>query len=152
MTEPTTIREFAETDRSQVIALWGECGLTRPWNDPGKDIDRKRNASPEQFLVVEQSDSAKKIIATVMFGYDGHRGSVFYLGVHPDWQGRGIGRKLMAEVENRLLQFGCPKINIMVRSTNIDVMDFYKRLGFEANEVEVLGKRLIDDPPSWTGS
>jgi ribosomal protein S18 acetylase RimI-like enzyme len=57
----------------------------------------------------------------------------------------------MAEVENRLLQLGCPKINVMVRSTNADVLDFYRRLGFEANAVEVLGKRLIADQPDLSG-
>jgi hypothetical protein len=39
----------------------------------------------------------------------------------------------------------------MVRSTNADVLDFYRRLGFEANAVEVLGKRLIADQPDLSG-
>jgi ribosomal protein S18 acetylase RimI-like enzyme len=152
MTSSTIIREFVEKDRSQVIGLWEQCGLTRPWNDPDKDIDRKLKSSPEQFLMMEHLDDRQtQIVGTAMYGYDGHRGSVYYLGVHPDWQRRGAGRELMAEVENRLLQLGCAKINVMVRSTNADVLDFYRRLGFEANAVEVLGKRLIADQPDKSG-
>lgn len=45
------IRAFEPTDESAVIALWMRCGLTRPWNDPKKDIDRKLCVQPHLFLV-----------------------------------------------------------------------------------------------------
>ena len=35
------IRAYRETDQDAVVALWRECGLVRPWNDPVKDIHRK---------------------------------------------------------------------------------------------------------------
>lgn len=136
------IRLFAEPDRAPVIALWQACGLTRPWNDPGRDIDRKLGVQAELFFVGEEDG---KLIATAMAGYDGHRGSVFYLAVAPDRQGRGYGQQLMAHIETALQALGCPKLNIVVRSGNDQVLGFYGRLGYQPDAVVSLGKRLIAD-------
>lgn len=131
------------------MALWGACGLLRPWNDPHKDITRKLLEQPELFLVAVASGAdagaAERLVGTVMAGYDGHRGWVYYLAVDPAWQGQGVGRRLMQRVEADLLALGCPKINLMVRADNSAVLDFYARLGFTADASVSLGKRLIPD-------
>ncbi|RUP27079.1 MAG: GNAT family acetyltransferase [Curvibacter sp.] len=125
------------------------CGLLRPWNDPHKDIARKLLVQPELFLVAVASgagaEPAECLVGTVMAGYDGHRGWVYYLAVDPSWQGQGVGRRLMQRVEADLLALGCPKINLMVRSENTAVLDFYAHLGFSADASASLGKRLIPD-------
>jgi ribosomal protein S18 acetylase RimI-like enzyme len=139
------VRSYAPSDESAVIALWQACGLTRPWNDPRKDIARKMAVQPELFLVGTEDG---RIIASVMAGYDGHRGSVNYLAVSPTHQGRGFGKQLMRHVEEVLTALGCPKINLMVRGTNQEVIAFYDRLEFARDDVVSLGKRLIPDLPS----
>lgn len=136
------IRAFREADRQAVIALWQACCLTRPWNDPDKDIDRKLTTQAELFLVGELDG---RVIATAMAGFDGHRGSVYYLAVDPDHQHQGYGRDLMAKVEASLLALGCPKLNIAVRSSNDNVLAFYHRLDYSPDDVVSLGKRLISD-------
>src|SRR5437764_565283 len=113
------IRPFEPGDEEAVIALWGRCGLLRPWNDPRKDIRRKSQVQPELFLV-GVLDGA--VAATAMAGYDGHRGWIYYLGVDPDCQRRGLGRAVMAEAERLLRARGCPKINLQVRSSNLGVL------------------------------
>ena len=113
-----------------------------PWNNPGRDIQRKLKIQPEMFLV-GQADG--KIIATVMAGYDGHRGWINYLAVHPQHQHTGIGRLMMDEAESRLRAAGCPKINLQVRSTNGKVIEFYKKIGYKTDNVVSLGKRLEND-------
>jgi ribosomal protein S18 acetylase RimI-like enzyme len=143
------IRAFEETDRAAVVALWHRVGLTRPWNDPDRDIDRKVADSPWGLLVAE--DGAR-VIATAMVGYDGHRGTVNYLGVDPAWRGRGIGGALMDHAEALLLARGCPKINVQVRGDNSEVIAFYEQRGYSleppAHAVN-LGRRLVEDgPPS----
>jgi hypothetical protein len=50
------IRTFGEPDRAAVISLWHRVGLTRPWNDPHRDIDRKLADSPWGLLVGEDGD------------------------------------------------------------------------------------------------
>jgi len=138
------VRPYRSTDISAVVALWKECGLTRPWNDPVKDITRKLGVQPEWFLVGTEGD---ELIASVMAGYDGHRGWVNYLAVAPVHRGHGHGKQLMQRVEQLLLGAGVPKINLLVRSTNADVIEFYRRLGYAQDDAVRLGKRLIPDVP-----
>lgn len=136
------IRPFHPADEPAVIDLWRRCGLTRPWNDPAKDVRRKLAVRPDLFLV-GLLDGA--VAATVMAGYDGHRGWINYLAVDPDYRRRGLGRALMAEAERLLREAGCPKINLQVRGTNADVIAFYRSLGYTVDDVVSLGKRLEHD-------
>lgn len=145
--EPTpavTVREVTPADTEAVVALWEACDLTRPWNDPRRDIDRKL-AVADHMLLVATIDGA--IVGSVMAGYDGHRGWINYLAVLPDRRDAGIGRALMAESERRLAAVGCPKINLQVRDTNTDVLSFYEHLGYAVDATVSLGKRLVVDGP-----
>ncbi|HXE21973.1 MAG TPA: GNAT family acetyltransferase [Rhodoferax sp.] len=136
------IRPYQAQDESAVIALWQDCGLTRPWNDPRKDIARKLTTQPELFLV-GTVDAVP--IATVMVGFDGHRGWVYYLAVASVHRRQSHGKALMHEAERLLMARGCPKLNLLVRSSNTDVIDFYRRLGYAQDDVVSLGRRLIPD-------
>ncbi|MFN6499395.1 MAG: GNAT family acetyltransferase [Nostoc sp. DedQUE01] len=136
------IRAFELTDESAVIALWMRCGLTRPWNDPKKDIERKLCVQRHLFLV---SIIGQEIVATVMAGYEGHRGWINYLAVAPQYQRQGIGKLMMLEAEQLLVEAGCPKINLQVRTTNTEVIKFYQHLGYVVDDVISLGKRLESD-------
>jgi ribosomal protein S18 acetylase RimI-like enzyme len=136
------IRAFQREDEPDVIELWRQCDLLRPWNDPRKDIQRKLQVRPDLFLVGVLDG---RIVATVMAGYEGHRGWLNYLAVTPELQRRGLARRLLTAAEGLLKEAGCPKINLMVRSTNAKVIEFYQRLGYAQDDVVSLGKRLIKD-------
>jgi ribosomal protein S18 acetylase RimI-like enzyme len=138
------IRPFRMDDEAAVVALWEQCGLTRPWNDPHKDVSRKLKVQPELFLVGEE-DAA--IVATVMAGYEGHRGWINYLAVAPAFRGRGFARALIGRVEKVLLGMGCPKISLLIRSSNPEAMAFYRHIGYAQDDVVTFGKRLIQDRP-----
>ena len=135
-------RAFQSADENAVIALWQRAGLLRSWNNPHKDIFRKLQVQSQWFLVAEQKHS---IVASVMAGYDGHRGWINYLAVDPVCQGTGTGRQLMSHVEQLLLEFGCPKINLQIRRGNSDAIAFYEKLGYQPDDVVSYGKRLIED-------
>ena len=141
---PLLVRPFELSDEPSVIALWERCGLTRSWNDPRKDIRRTLDVRPDLFLVglVEGI-----VVASAMAGYEGHRGWINYLAVLPEYQGKGFGRVMMGEAERRLLDLGCPKINLQVRSSNTAVIEFYRRLGYGVDDVVSMGKRLVHDEP-----
>lgn len=135
------MREAAAQDRDDVIALWGRCGLTRPWNDPVKDFDRALSADNAVIFLVEGKTQA---IGTIMAGEDGHRGWVYYLGVDPDARRGGLGRQLMQAAEDWILARNIPKSQLMVRTDNDDAIGFYKALGYDVQQVVTLGRRLID--------
>ncbi|MFT4235701.1 MAG: GNAT family acetyltransferase [Microbacterium sp.] len=135
------IRTLVDADVDAVIALWRDTGLVREWNDPRKDIERARGVWPELLLVAD--DDA--IVGSVMAGYDGHRGWLYYLATSPERRGEGIGRRLVTEAEQRLIALGCPKVMLMVRDTNARVFSFYDPLGYHRETSLLSGKRLIAD-------
>jgi ribosomal protein S18 acetylase RimI-like enzyme len=139
---PLRIRPIQTDDTAALLALWQAAGLTRAWNDPQRDIQRKLRVQPELFLV-GMHESA--LVATVMAGYDGHRGWANYLAVAPECRRRGYATQLMAEVERLLRAAGCPKLNLQVRDGNQAALGFYRRLGYQPDQVVSLGKRLASD-------
>lgn len=138
------IRVFETADTEPVVALWEACGLTRHWNDPRADIARKLTVQPDLFLVAVDRE-ARHVVGSVMAGYDGHRGWLYYLASAPDRRGEGIGRALAAEAELRLTARGCPKVQLMVRAENEQAVTFYTAQGYEVSDVSMLGRRLIED-------
>lgn len=138
------IRPFHPEDEATVVALWTACDLVRPWNDPHRDIARKLSVPDDGFLV---ATTGPDVVGSVMAGYEGHRGWVNYLAVAPGHRRSGLGRRLMVEVERRLLARGCPKLNLQIRAGNAAAVAFYEALGYRVDDVVSMGKRLIRDGP-----
>lgn len=138
----TNIRTFSEFDTDDVVSLWQACDLTRPWNNPHKDILRKTTLKDNLFLVATIDG---ELVGTVMGGYEGHRGWINYLAVSPAHRKRGLGRALMKSIEHRLLALDCPKINLQIRESNAPVIAFYEAIGFLDDKAKSYGKRLIPD-------
>jgi ribosomal protein S18 acetylase RimI-like enzyme len=136
------IRTYESSDEESLIALWRECDLVKPQNDPHKDIARKLAVDPELLLV---GTLEGRIVASVMVGYEGHRGWINYLAVVPEHRQNGFARQMMEEAERLLRLRGCPKINLQVRESNLDVLRFYAKLGYFVDQSICLGKRLEFD-------
>ena len=136
------IRPFEKEDELDLVSLWKLCKLTVPWNNPQKDIARKLKIQPELFLV---GFHEKRLVASVMGGYDGHRGWINYLAVHPVFQGNGYGQQIMNFIEAELRLMGCPKINLQIRAGNDSLIAFYQKLGFSDDHAVSMGKRLEED-------
>ena len=142
MPDHLVYRDYLPSDMRAVNGLWEVCGLTRPWNDPQRDIERKLTDSNGAFWVVGQGED---VVASVMIGYDGHRGSINYLAITPRLQRSGLGAELMRRAEAFLIELGCSKVSFCVRKDNDNVLSFYDSLGYVVDDVHFLGKRLIAD-------
>ena len=136
------IRVFRQEDFEEVDTLWERWDLLRRWRDQGLDFAREMNHDVSLFLVAEVNGD---VVGTVMGGYDGHRGAAYYLGVHPEFRGRGIANALLNRLEKKLIARGCPKIQVNVPEDNAMVLGMYERLGYDHADVLSLGKRLIED-------
>jgi ribosomal protein S18 acetylase RimI-like enzyme len=134
-----TIREITGGDVEAVVALWRACGLTRPWNDPYKDISFAR-ASHESTILLGEVKS--RIVASIMVGNDGHRGMLYYLAVEPSLQGQGFGKAMVKSAEAWLALRGVWKINLLVRAQNEAVKGFYQKLGYEVNPVLCMARKI----------
>ncbi len=136
-------RLATQADKSRVIDLWQLSGLTRPWNGPEQDFDFSLAALQTVILLIEDHGA---LIASAMVGHDGHRGSVYYVSVHPEHRGRGRGQQIMTFAEDWLRQQGVWKLNLLVRHENADAIGFYESLGYSDQDCISLGKRLDDKP------
>ena len=139
MTIVGVIAELPPDLSDVAVALWHEVGLTRPWNDPVADL-RRALEGPTSTVLAALDEGA--LLGTVMLGYDGHRGWMYYLAVRPGTQRQGVGRRLVEAAEEWLRARGCPKAQLMVRHDNAAAKGFYERLGYADAETTTLGKRL----------
>ncbi|MBN2565009.1 MAG: GNAT family acetyltransferase [Candidatus Eisenbacteria bacterium] len=134
------VRAYRESDHDAVVRLWCEVFPDAPKrNDPARNIAMKLNVQRDLFLVAERQG---EIVGTAMAGFDGHRGWVYYVAVSPEARRRGVGTALMREVEKRLVTMGCPKLNLQVRGTNVEVVSFYESLGFAVEDNISMGRQL----------
>ena len=126
-------------DRDSVVALWQAAGLTRPWNDPDTDYDLALT-NPTSVIFLARTHTA--LVGSVMVGFDGHRGWVYYLASDPEQRARGIGRALMTAAEGWLR----PKIQLMVRGDNAAARGFYAAIGYADQDVITIGRRRDKEP------
>ena len=134
------IRPYNPSDRHAVIELWTVAfGNPDDHNSPEHSLDRKLRFDKELLFVAVDGNN---VIGTVMGGYDGHRGWVYSLAVHPDCRRKGAGTRLVRHLETCLRELGCPKLNLQVRATNSGVLSFYKSLGYLVEDRVSMGKRI----------
>ncbi len=138
------IRAVGASDTEAVVALWRlvfpeyEDPL-RPQRDPRANIARKLEQADDLFWLAMRDGS---VLGTVMAGYDGHRGWLYSLGVHPLHRRQGIGRVLLASAEAALARRGCPKINLQVFEASVAAQAFWRAAGYAQDPVLSFGRRL----------
>jgi len=101
------VRQFHEKDKREVTGLWLEVFPDDPpWNEPAAIIRRKLAIQSDLFWV---GSYRGKIVATVLAGYDGHRGWIYHLAVVPSQRRKGFARKIMIAAETRLKELAARK-------------------------------------------
>jgi ribosomal protein S18 acetylase RimI-like enzyme len=130
------IVEASPGDEAEIVQLWQACGLTRPWNDPHADF-RRALATPTATVLQLRIDGA--LAGSVMAGFDGHRGWIYYLAVAPEARRTGHATALLQAATDWLRAQGCPKVELMVRAGNDEAAALYRKLGWEKQPVDVYG-------------
>jgi ribosomal protein S18 acetylase RimI-like enzyme len=129
-----------EHHRTAVIALWETVfGYETAHNTPALAIDKKLAVNDGLFFVALAGD---EVVGTVLAGYDGHRGWLYSVAVHPAHRRRGLGARLVHHAESALIGRGCMKINLQIVSTNESVKTFYEALGYSTEPRISMGKRI----------
>ena len=133
------------TDRSQVIELWQTVfGYETAHNAPGLTIAKK--VAVQDGLLFVATEGAV-VIGTIMAGYDGHRGWLYAVAVHPEKQRSGLGRRLVHTAEAALVAVGCMKVNLQLLASNEATAAFYKSLGYTIEPRVSMGKILHANVP-----
>ncbi len=139
MTGALHIREISKADMDSVVSLWHRAGLTRPHNDPIKDLSFAM-AGPGSTVLVGLV--AGRIAGTVMVGHDGHRGTIYYLATDPEYRRLGVGAQMLAAAEAWLVAHGVWKLNLLIRAENHEVRDFYQKCGYAEENRIVMSRRI----------
>lgn len=136
------VRAYRKGDLNDVIALWRRCGLVYPWNDPATDLALATDSKQTAIYVATRRE---RLVGSVMVGHDGHRGWLYYLGVDPKVRGRGIARMLVRRTEKWLIRQNVPKVQLIIRETNLDAGSFYARIGYHPNPCRIMQRWLAKD-------
>ena len=137
---PFQLRTFMMDDYEQVIELWLRAGIKVGPSDSRAGISQRLQRDEDLFLVA--LDECGSVIGAVLGGFDGRRGWVNHLAVEPVHQRRGVGKALVALIEERLRSRGCLKVNLLVAGDNRRVLGFYDKLGFQSGDVVFMEKWL----------
>ncbi len=131
--------------RAQVATLWQAAfGYDTAHNRPELAIDKKLAVDDGLFFVATDKTA---VIGTLMAGYDGHRGWLYSLAVHPDYRRQGLGASLVRHGEQALIALGCLKINLQITSGNEAVVGFYEALGYGVEPRISMGKKIAQNLP-----
>ncbi len=126
--------------RTAVVSLWtGVFGYQAPHNAPELVITKKLEVADGLFFVAKLGET---VVGTAMAGYDGHRGWIYSLAVHPEHRKRKIGSMLLSHAEKALVARGCVKINLQIMEGNEAVEAFYIANGYATEKRISMGKRL----------
>ena len=138
------IKEFNNSKhRSQVIKLWQTVfRYEAAHNSPEVVIDKKLQNQDSLFFLALNGN---EVVGTVMAGYDGHRGWIYSIAVHPDFQKQGIGSDLLLFTQGKLEALGCLKINLQIMEGNESVQRFYLANGYSVEQRVSMGKKLYDE-------
>lgn len=134
-----------EHHRIPVIALWETVfGYETAHNTPSLAIDKKLAVKDDLFFIALKDN---EVVGTVLAGYDGHRGWLYSVAVHPAHRRKGLGAKLVHHAEGALTERGCMKINLQIVSSNESVTTFYEALGYSTEPRISMGKMIESNIP-----
>jgi ribosomal protein S18 acetylase RimI-like enzyme len=125
-----SIRVCQLQDVEAVLELWRQAEATPSVTDTADDL-RRVLAGAIAFLVAEVEG---RLVGSIIGTFDGWRGNIYRLAVHPDSRRQGIARGLVAEVEKRLVQQGARRITALVEKDHPLAMTFWESVGYQVDE------------------
>jgi ribosomal protein S18 acetylase RimI-like enzyme len=125
------LRECRSEDVGAVLELWRQADATPGITDNADDLRRAVSESQAHVLMAEAEG---RVIGSIIGTFDGWRGNIYRLAVHPDHRSQGIARALVAEVEKRLTQQGAKRITALVEKDHPIAMTFWEAVGYRVDE------------------
>jgi ribosomal protein S18 acetylase RimI-like enzyme len=130
-TKGCSIREGRLEDVPAILELWRQADATPGVTDTAADVRRALTDSPAHVLVAEVDG---RLVGSIIGTFDGWRGNIYRLAVHPEQRRRGIARALLTAVEERLVRQGAKRITALVEMDHPWAMNFWQAVGYAVDQ------------------
>jgi ribosomal protein S18 acetylase RimI-like enzyme len=121
------IRDCRLEEAECVLELWRQADATPSVTDQVDDLRRAIADSKANLLVAEVEG---QVVGSIIGTFDGWRGNIYRLAVHPTYRRRGIARALVGEVEKRLIRQGARRVTALVEKDHPWATSFWQAVGY----------------------
>ena len=139
MTDEIILRRCLAVDIESVLELWQAAEASTSLTDTSQDLLRTINSGASSVILAQSGGS---IVGSIIASFDGWRGNIYRLAVHPDHRRRGIARRLVSEAEVWLKNQGARRVGAVVEQDHPWATGFWDATEFV---LEPLDLRYIRD-------
>jgi ribosomal protein S18 acetylase RimI-like enzyme len=122
------VRDYCEGDFKHISELWRQTDMGNPLRGDDAGTIMNSISLGGSFLILEEKKSGR-ICGTSWMTFDGRRIHLHHFGILPDFQGRGLANKLLAESMRFAKTMGY-QVKLEVESSNLKAINLYKKFGF----------------------
>lgn len=128
-------------DFNKVYVLWKKAGLGVVSYEREKfEVALVLEHNPDTCFVVE---SGEEIIGSILGAFNGRRAWIYHLAVHPAFQRRGYGSRLLRKLEEAFAIKKVTKIILGLGFWNLKTASFYEKNGYKImNDAILFSKEL----------
>jgi ribosomal protein S18 acetylase RimI-like enzyme len=124
-----TIRPATTDDIGSVLQLWATArSANASTPDTPEAVNSLLQTSPGALLLAE--DATQGVVGAIVAAWDGWRGNMYRLAVHPDHRRKGIALQLVEAAERHLETKGARRITALVAHEELEAVGLWTRAGY----------------------
>jgi ribosomal protein S18 acetylase RimI-like enzyme len=135
------LRAATPDDAGPIVQFWRDSGASIMPGDSVENV-RRAVANPAALLVVAHDD--REMVGTLLGTFDGWRGNMYRLVVHPGRRRQGIGRRLVKRVEEFFAARGARRITVLIEVDRPWAVDFWTAVGYPRDDRIVRHVGMLD--------
>lgn len=137
-----TVRNASREDFPSLLSLWRVAEAHPTATDDSDALELLLGRDPDALLLAE---AGGEVIGSLIVGWDGWRGSLYRLAVHPDWRRRGIAAALVHSAEEHLRERGAVRLTAIVVDDEDTAAAFWNAAGYRRQAKRGRFVRMLDD-------